>query len=128
MGQKPSTLPVIDYEVKTTEETWAHHTFTPSSTKREKVGVDIYIYSHDSLEHIVSKLQQAKSLDLTKIFNRGLQVWPDITHESTIVDQWRCRFEGKGELIQLLSELKGLDVIKTENLYTFDGKKAFSNA
>ena len=53
------------------------------------------------------------------------------------VDHWRCRFiseSGDGgmvapaQVISLLVRLNaaGLDVIKTENLYNFDGVKGFS--
>ncbi|MCP5469344.1 MAG: NADP-dependent isocitrate dehydrogenase [Chlamydiales bacterium] len=126
MGKVPSKLQAVKYS-STKDEVWAHHTFAPSSSNREFVGVDVTVYSHDALEQLVKKLQ-VKEMKLTKIFNRGLQVWPEITHESTIVDQWRCRFEGKGSLIKLLEELKSIDVIKTSNLYTFDGKAGYSNA
>ncbi|MFX7849809.1 hypothetical protein ABTK11_22135, partial [Acinetobacter baumannii] len=48
---------------------------------------------------------------------------------------WRCRFKpthgapiNKQTIIQLLgnAESKGIDVVKTENLYSFDGKQGFS--
>jgi len=53
------------------------------------------------------------------------------------VDHWRCRFiadAGEGsavsatQVISLLQRLNeaGLDVIKTENLYNFDGAKGYS--
>ncbi len=125
MGKQPTQLTPVNYR-STKEKEWRHHTFTPSSVTRERVGVDISIYSHDSLEKLVERLQ-GKSMKLTKIFNRGLQVWPDIIHESTCVDQWCCRFEGRRSPLDLLKELD-LDVIKTENLYTFDGKPGYSNA
>ena len=125
MGQKPSQLKAANYSSAKAEQ-WRHHHFTPSSMKRECVGVDITVYSHESLEKLVKELQKG-SMKLTKIFNRGLQVWPDIIHESTIVDQWRCRFEGKGDFIQLLQELD-LDIIKAEKLYIFDGRPGYSNA
>lgn len=127
IGKAPSKLPVQNYDMPQQEERWAHHTFKPTSVQRECVGVDVTIYSHDSLEHIVHQLQSTE-MKLTKIFNRGLQVWPEIVHNSTLVDQWRCRFEGKGSLVQLLRELGSVEVIQTENLYTYDGQPGFSNA
>jgi len=53
------------------------------------------------------------------------------------VDHWRCHFvseagEGntvdKNQLISLLQRFNeaGLDVVKTENLYNFDGAKGYS--
>ncbi len=125
MGKRPFKLKGVDYKASKQLE-WRHHTFTPSAMKRECVGVDITVYSHEPLEKLVEKLQKG-SMKLTKVFNRGLQVWPNIIHESTIVDQWRCRFEGGGDYIELLKQLD-LDIIKIERLYTFDGKPGFSNA
>lgn len=66
------------------------------------------------------------------IANRGTKVWPGGHPETFCVDQWRCRFETKETtthaIIQLLQEVAdtGLDIIKTENLYLFDGKKGYS--
>jgi isocitrate dehydrogenase len=69
------------------------------------------------------------------ITNRGIKVYPDGFPETFCTDHWRCRFkptEGnvltKAEIIELLqrAEARGIDVIKTENLYTFDGKAAYS--
>jgi isocitrate dehydrogenase len=69
------------------------------------------------------------------ITNRGIKVWPDGFPETFCTDHWRCRFQDangavitKQHIISLLSkseEIK-LDVVKTENLYAFDGKPAFS--
>jgi isocitrate dehydrogenase len=55
--------------------------------------------------------------------------------ETFCTDHWRCRFkaeEGKvathSQVIDLLQKVEGLglDFIKTEHLYTFDGVKGFS--
>jgi len=62
-------------------------------------------------------------------------VWPDGFNETFCTDHWRCRFKktdnsiiGKNELIELLIKANNLniDIIKTENLYAFDGRQAFS--
>jgi isocitrate dehydrogenase len=66
-----------------------------------------------------------------------VKVYPDGFSDTFTVDHWRCRFvaeagEGstvdKAQLISLLSRFNdaGLDVIKTENLYNFDGVKGYS--
>lgn len=69
------------------------------------------------------------------ITNRGVKVWPRGLSETFCTDHWRCRFVAKGEshfaqdlpwrLIQAVTA-SGIDVIKTENLYLFDGEKGFS--
>jgi isocitrate dehydrogenase len=69
------------------------------------------------------------------ITNRGIKVWPEGFEETFCTDHWRCRFkplEGKSISKQNIVELlqgaieKNIDAIKTENLYSFDGKPAFS--
>ena len=76
-------------------------------------------------------------LRLSMITNRGIMVWPKGFEETFCTDHWRCRFEATGEavltkkhLIDLLSraDAYGIDTIKTENLYSFNGKPAFSLA
>ena len=69
------------------------------------------------------------------ITNRGLKVWPEGFKETFCTDHWRCRFYSqennqlsKDDIISLLAQANshGIDVIKTENLYKFDGKIAYS--
>ena len=79
------------------------------------------------------------------ITNRGVKVFPGGMKETYCTDHWRCRFVAKSaeintgeapvytpinfeQIVALLSKLhtKGFDVIKTENLYEFDGKRGFS--
>jgi isocitrate dehydrogenase len=52
-----------------------------------------------------------------------------------MTDHWRCRFQSPGELeishaqlIRLLERAHqaGFDVVKTENLYMFDGERGYS--
>jgi isocitrate dehydrogenase len=76
-----------------------------------------------------------EGVSLSMITNRGIKVWPDGFEETFCTDHWRCRFKpsqgtqiNKQTIIQLLgnAESKGIDVVKTENLYSFDGKQGFS--
>lgn len=69
------------------------------------------------------------------ITNRGIKVWPEGFEETFCTDHWRCRFkpvEGeaitKNDIVGLLNHAieLNIDTIKTENLYTFDGKMGFS--
>jgi len=78
------------------------------------------------------------------ITNRGVKVYPNGMPETYCTDHWRCRFVSteaitKGsdktyptvafeEILALLSNINeaGFEVIKTENLYEFDGKRGFS--
>jgi isocitrate dehydrogenase len=109
----------------------------PSGNK-ELLGVDLFIHwpgtDADELASKVSALNDS-DFSLTMITNRGIKVWPEGFPETFCTDHWRCRFKNtvggkisKNAIIQALSradELK-IDVIKTENLYAFNGKPAFS--
>jgi isocitrate dehydrogenase len=74
------------------------------------------------------------SLPFSMLSNRGVGVYPEGLPETFCTDHWRARFLGSGSTIrfeQLLDLLKalhaaGLEVIKTEHLYTFDGNLGFS--
>ena len=71
--------------------------------------------------------------EIVMISNRGIKVWPEGFKETFCTDHWRCRYMGKEgftnkNIIQLLQKASenGVEVIKTENLYEFNGKPAFS--
>lgn len=69
------------------------------------------------------------------ITNRGVKVWPEGNPATYCTDHWRCRFKSEtfqiSEYQQVLNLLfkiswQGFDVIKTENLYLFDGEPGFT--
>jgi len=70
------------------------------------------------------------------ITNRGVKVWPGGFPETFCTDHCRCRFVAKtsgiaiehAHIIELLAKVTqgGVDVIKTENLCTFDGEQGFA--
>ncbi len=64
-----------------------------------------------------------------------MKVWPEGFEETFCTDHWRCRFEvenghpaNKESIPDVLKKAltEGIDVIKTENLYEFDGVKGYS--
>jgi isocitrate dehydrogenase len=64
------------------------------------------------------------------IDNRGVKVWPDGMAETRCTDAYRCRFESKNgttakQVVALLNRVldQGIEIVKTENLRTFDGQK-----
>jgi len=69
--------------------------------------------------------------ELKLITNRGVRVWPGGMKETFCVDHWRARFIHdnctQANIVDLLSKLSSFDIIKTENLYSFDGKPIFSH-
>jgi len=107
------------------------------ASKRELKGVDVFVYwEPGDPEELAESLQQASTrLFFLKMFtNRGTKVWPDGVEETFCTDHWRCRFLteqnsiSNRDVVELLSSLTAndLDVIKTENLYEFDGERAYS--
>ncbi len=121
--------------------------FIRKPEQKELVGVDVFLDWQDSdpneLGDSLSKIE-ATGLKLKMITNRGVKVYPQGLKETYCTDHWRCRFVGVEssvagqqpnyvavefeQVVALLSKLNhlGFDVIKTENLYEFDGKRGFS--
>lgn len=134
LGQKSSELKSIQTKgmVKVDEIL-----FQDRSQQRTLQGVDVYIYAKGFASDLCQKWQsiQTPYLTLSKVFNRGVAVFPDPHPETFCIEQWRCRFLAEQaikaeDIIVLLQMLvnQGWDIIKTENLYRIDGKDAYSFA
>jgi isocitrate dehydrogenase len=136
LGQRPSQLKEVSYANGTTLNLPKYQR-KPAAVK-ELQGVDLFVHwrgeSPDELAEVVQKLNNER-VQLNMITNRGIKVWPEGFPETFCTDHWRCRFkpvEGAGiskhDIIDLLASALGqsIDVVKTENLYAFDGKPAFS--
>ena len=83
-------------------------------------------------------------IKLKLITNRGVKVWPEGFPETFCTDHWRCRFVAPTidiheagatytpiEPTRIVEALRrageaGIEVVKTENLYLFDGVRGFS--
>ncbi|MFY7910430.1 MAG: NADP-dependent isocitrate dehydrogenase [Emticicia sp.] len=136
LGQEPKLLKSVSYAENTTLNLPKYERKAPA--KKELVGVDLFVHwagkSPDELAAIVQSLD-TNEVKLSMITNRGIKVWPEGFEETFCTDHWRCRFKptegnqmSKEAIIQLLNGAieKGIDTVKTENLYTFDGKMGFS--
>ncbi len=136
LGQKPQTLKAVEYKADVQLNLPAYVRKAPMS--KELLGVDVFVHwagtAADDLAVQVQQLNQG-DLKLKMITNRGIKVWPDGFPETFCTDHWRCRFQNlngapimKHQIISLLQKAEeiSLDVVKTENLYAFDGKPAFS--
>lgn len=135
LGKKPDKLKSVSYQSIKHSAKLASKT-EAAQPLRELVGVDVYLYSLETSEQIVHRIQRASEgiLPLTLMTNRGAKVWPGGIPETFCIEHWRCRFENKGRidpqaLLKLLESLTkaGFDIIQTENLYTFDHKPGFSS-
>ena len=101
-------------------------------------GVDVFVdwngTDANKLAALLSPLE-SENIKLSMITNRGIKVWPNGFEETFCTDHWRCRYkpvEGynltKKDIVGILAraEEHEIDSIKTENLYSFDGRDAFS--
>ena len=137
LGRKPDQLRAVNYEA--TKELHLELKPTPER-KKELVGVDIFLDWHEEgrqAEILGKKLEELcdDDLKLKMITNRGVMVYPRGLRQTFKTDHWRCRFTGQGKVdyrwvIALMNRMieSGLEVIKTENLYTFHGEQGFSQA
>jgi isocitrate dehydrogenase len=136
LGQKPSILKVVNFSKDAVLSLPKYEKKTPKN--KELVGVDLFVHwngtNPDELAEIIQSIN-TENKQLTMITNRGIKVWPEGFNETYCTDHWRCRFKPtngkimyKNQIITLLTRALDakIDVIKTENLYEFDGKSGYS--
>jgi isocitrate dehydrogenase len=144
LGQQPQTLKPVTYHSNVAEAEPKPIYTMPTPQRKDLVGVDIFLdWWKGSFYGVADELGAAveavngDGLKLQTIANRGVKVYPGGQPDTFTVDHWRCRFISEtgendpvsnSQIISLLGrcEAAGLDVIKTENLYNFDGVKGFS--
>lgn len=136
LNQKPAILKPVVY-ANNTALNLPKYTRKPAANK-QLVGVDLFVdWSGSNPNELAEKLNkiEEKGVQLTMITNRGIKVWPDGFNETFCTDHWRCRFKpsdstavNNATIINLLRNAfnENIDTIKTENLYEFDGKAAYS--
>lgn len=134
LGQKPETLKPAEY--KAADLSKLGQTSTPTQQQKDLVGVDVYLdWSDGSANDLAAILEKTNGdeIKLASLNNRGTKVWPDGSPETFCSDHWRCRFLGNDgihhrQITNLLNRVSeaGLDFIKVENLYNFDGKAGYS--
>ena len=135
LGEKPQFLKPQIYKGLDLKNVYYSR---PPKRQKALVGVDVFIDWQEDLDTLANALQAAAGthMALKMITNRGVQVWPNGFPETFHTDHWRCRFEqindnaalSHRDLTLLLTRVEsaGLDFIKTENLYTFDGERGYS--
>lgn len=136
LGEKPTTLKSVSYSKETPLKLPAYRRKT--SAQKQLIGVDVFVHwSGSNPQELATRVSEIQSADLplSLITNRGIKVWPDGFQETFCTDHWRCRFlptrghsVTKQQIVDLLAKAieADLDTIKTENLYAFNGKPAFS--
>jgi isocitrate dehydrogenase len=136
LGQKPTTLKAVNYQ--DAPKTVPSPAQTSAKALKQLVGVDVFLdWDGGRPDQLAEKLESvpAGALNLDVITNRGIKVWPNGFPETFCTDHWRLRYRSRQEaptaradVVSLLGNLvsAGFDVIKTENLYTFDGVPGYS--
>jgi isocitrate dehydrogenase len=144
LGKEPLHLPVSNLSADNGQ------IIIPEYIRKEKkqvlVGVDIFInWKGKNPNEIGNTLKSIDSfkMKLKMISNRGVKVYPEGMQETYCTDHWRCRFVDinskiEGGLVynpvdferiialQSILHFKNFKIIKTENLYEFNGRRGFS--
>ena len=143
LGEKPSHFKPVEYKNDVRAKIQCYGDKQRVHAKKELVGVDVFIENENStpneLGEKASKI--ATQLNLITITSRGLKIWPNSMIDAPDANHCCFRFQSSTDtknltaishqdiidLLRKFDELK-FDVIKTENLYTFDGKPGYTLA
>lgn len=136
LGAKPNLFKAVEYSNNTALQLPKY--IRKEAAVKELLGVDLFVHwrgeNPNELANIVQKIN-SNELSLSMITNRGIKVWPNGFEETFCTDHWRCRFTAENnkaikniDVIELLTKSldENIDVVKTENLYKFNGQVAFS--
>lgn len=142
LGELPTQIPAADFPAPAPQEASPAPAAPAAAPHAEKrlLGVDIFLDWEGQSRNpaMLGPALEAACIDALKlkmITNRGVKVYPDGLPETFCTDHWRCRFVGGGDgplnardviLLQLALQERGFDIIKTENLYAFDGVRGYS--
>ncbi len=143
LGKLPTYFEPVSYQ-SLPSQVFTRESLRKPPKHKQLVGVDVFLdWTGPGGEGTANQLgEQVKrisveGLQLKMITNRGVKVYPDGMPETFCTDHWRCRFVSSqatgstithAQIVGLLQAVaqSGLDSIKTENLYTFDGKLGYS--
>jgi len=140
LGQTPQKLPAVHYGAaeRDTPPAAAVTVMRRAPAVKAMVGVDVFVHAAGvSADFLAGQLSALLTppFALQMITNRGVKVWPGGFPETFCTDHWRCRFVAPqghsvthADIVGLLQALtaRGVDVIKTENLCTFDGERGYA--
>lgn len=141
LGQKPEHFKPVEYKTDVRARIECYGAKKKILAKKELVGVDIFIDNPTLTPNELGEklIKIATKLKLIVITSRGLKVWPNSMIDAPYANHCSCRFQSSTDInklsaithediLQLLRHFDqlGLDVIKTENLYTFNGVAGFS--
>ncbi len=138
LGQKPSMLKPADYSKANEAMKLGVTAKSAYKAKKELFGVDIFLdYSGENPAKVGADITPLTSgnLALNIVENKGVKVFPNAQPAQSYTDFWRCRFlttdnkpcEYK-QVLEVIGKISaaGYDVVKTENLSSFDGEAGYS--
>lgn len=144
LGQTPTHFQPANYQSGSYAKIECYGDEPKTHSKKELVGVDIFIDNLADIpaEELAKKFAQLKSpLKLIVLTSRGLKIWPNSSIDTPYLRHCCCRFQSSEDIKQLYSiqhkdiielitqcDALGIDVIKTENLYTYDGELGYTLA
>ncbi len=135
LGQEPTLFPPVRVNHDPSDSMKLTPPVRGSSSRREIVGVDLFVRWLGSADELGAKVSVlgSGSLQLQVITCRGVKVYPDGMPETLLTDHFRCRFMsstpiGHGDIVALQQRAvdAGVDFLKTEHLVTFDGEPGYS--
>lgn len=136
LGKKSQQLKPVNYQDNSSFK-MPQYKRKPLAEKQLQ-GVDVFAHwAGTNAEELAKQLQllEKENIKLQMITNRGVKVWPNGFEETFCTDHWRCRFAAtdetpisKSDIIAILSnsDKHGIDIVKTENLYSFNGERGYS--
>lgn len=117
-----------------------HAVMADETEKRVLVGADFFVHWRgEDINTLGTLLEELSTdaLELKLLSCKGLKVWPNIVTEMDVTDRYRARYMPRTEggavthtdIAKLLTKAaeKGIDFLKVETLFTFDGKDGFSS-
>jgi isocitrate dehydrogenase len=135
LGRLPSTLEPVQSQINSVLNLPKYKRRTPKNKELE--GVDLFVHwagtDPNELAELITPIIK-ENQELVMITNRGIKVWPDGFKETFCTDHWRCRIKApngtfeKSYIVDLLARAlsSNIDIVKTENLYRFDGVASYS--
>lgn len=136
LGQKPTQFKPVAFAENAQMNLPKYQRKTPKTKTLE--GVDLFVHWPGTIANELAQLVQKINLEhvqLTMITNRGIKVWPEGFEETFCTDHWRCRFKptnganiSSSDILTLMNNAlqQSVEIIKTENLYAFEGVAAYS--
>ena len=137
LGEPPQQLKAINYPQVGKLYSGPLYHRSDAAVPKTLVGLDVFLQERRRTPDVIATAMQgcgAPELKLSYITNGGVKVWPGGAPETFCSDLYRCRFEKDAgqvtsrEIVALLGRLieRGLDFVKTEHLYDYDGEAGYS--